>query len=897
MKKHFFLCITAFLSITAGYAQKGAWTVVEPAKAATLGEKSPLFTTAKEDLTLVTLNTQQLKAVLATAPARWSGVPGVEISIPTLDGSLQRYTVFEASNFAPGLQARFPEIRSYAGQGIDNPTAHLRLSISPSGIQTMVIKADSKAEFIEPFTTNSAVYAIFQSGDKRNKGKLPWSCTTRDDANLIKASEKVAQNAARSSALEFKTFRLALSCTGEYGAYFGGAAGALAAMNNTMTRVNGVYEIDLAVNLLMIENTTDVIYTSASGDPYSNMNAWSNQLQSTLTSVIGDENYDIGHLFARTGGGGYAGCIGCVCEDGSKGSGYTSPSDGVPAGDTFDIDYVVHEMGHQLGGNHSFSYSWEGTGTANISAQTEPGSGSTIMGYAGITDYDVQAHSDAYFTYANLRQIEVNLSGKTCGESYTMNNADFVVNAGTNYSIPKGTAFVLEGVGMEANPANITYTWEENDASTNASSGANSLPSLTKTSGANFRSVVPSASSVRYFPALGTVLEGSLSSTWESVSNASRAMRFTLTGRDNIAGTTSDFVGGYTKSDETIITIRTAAGPFTVTSQATAGTTYDANSQINVTWDVAGTTANGINCSQVDIFLSTDGGQSFSTVLASATANDGTEAVTLPAGAIGTDCRIMIKASNNVFYAVNSESFVIGYTLVSNCNTFTNNTAFTIPDGSSSSSTQTLTVSGVTGTVSSVKYNVNITHTDISDIILGAQNPTNANCSLWSLQCASSQNMNVTFSDGSPAVVCASPTTGTYKAVGTLANYTSGTINGTWKLRVRDAQAGDTGTLNSWSVEICTSQYVASTPDYGIKNFVVYPNPNNGSFTVEFNSESQNNVNIMVHDIRGRVVYNNTFANSGLYSGNINLNNAEQGIYLVTVQDGSRKETKKIVVR
>lgn len=897
MKKHFFLCITAFLSITAGYAQKAAWTVVEPSKAETLGEKSPLFSTAKEGLTLVTLNTQQLKAVLATAPARWSGVPGVEVAVPTLDGSLQRYTVFEASNFAPGLQARYPEIRSYAGQGIDDPTAHLRLSISPSGIQTMVIKADSKAEFIEPFTTNSAVYAIFQSGDKRDKGKLPWSCTTHDDANLISASEKAAQSAARSSALQFKTFRLALSCTGEYGSYFNGVAGALAAMNNTMTRVNGVYELDLAVNLIMIENTDDVIYTSSASDPYTGMNAWNRQLQTTLTSVIGEENYDIGHLFARSGGGGNAGCIGCVCEDGSKGSGYTSPSTGIPVGDSFDIDYVAHEMGHQLGGNHSFSFSWEGIGTANISAQTEPGSGSTIMGYAGITDYDVQAHSDAYFTYSNLKQIESNLSGKSCGESYTMNNATYVVNAGSNYSIPKGTAFVLSGVGMASNPANITYTWEENDASTQATEGDASIPSLTKTSGANFRSVVPSASTVRYFPALSSVIEGNLSTAWESVTNVNRAMRFTLTGRDNVAGTATDFVGGYTKSDETIITVRSAAGPFQVTSQGTPDINYDLNSQINVAWDVAGTTANNINCSQVDIFLSTDGGQSFGTTLATATANDGSETVTIPAGVSGTDCRIMVKASNNVFYSVNLERFVIGYTLVNNCSTFTNNTSFAIPDGSTSSTTRTLDVSGVTGTVTSIKYNVNITHPDLSDLILGAQNQTNTNCSLWNLQCSNNQNMNVTFSDTGSTVVCASPTAGTYKAIGTLNNYTTGTINGTWKLRVRDAQTGDSGTLNSWSVEICTSQYVASTPDYGVKNFVVYPNPNNGSFTVEFNSESQNNVNITVHDIRGRAVYNNTFANSGLYSGNINLNNAEQGVYLVTVQDGSRKETKKIVVR
>ena len=84
---------------------------------------------------------------------------------------------------------------------------------------------------------------------------------------------------------------------------------------------------------------------------------WNAQLQSTLTSIIGEANYDIGHMFGASGGGGNAGCIGCVCVNGSKGSGITSPADGIPQGDNFDIDYVVHEVGHQLGANHTFSMS------------------------------------------------------------------------------------------------------------------------------------------------------------------------------------------------------------------------------------------------------------------------------------------------------------------------------------------------------------------------------------------------------------------------------------------------------------------------------------------------------------------------------------------------------------
>jgi hypothetical protein len=175
-----------------------------------------------------------------------------------------------------------------------------------------------------------------------------------------------------------------MSVTGEYTAYFGGTkALALAAINNTMTRVNGVFEKDFSARMVLIANNDLVIYTAAASDPYSaasGMSSWNSQLQSTLTSVIGEANYDVGHLFGATGGGGNAGCIGCICVNGQKGSGYTSPADGIPSGDNFDIDYVAHELGHQFGGNHTFTTGNEGTGV-----HMEPGSGSTIMGYAGIT--------------------------------------------------------------------------------------------------------------------------------------------------------------------------------------------------------------------------------------------------------------------------------------------------------------------------------------------------------------------------------------------------------------------------------------------------------------------------------------------------------------------------------
>ncbi len=173
-------------------------------------------------------------------------------------------------------------------------------------------------------------------------------------------------------------------------------------------------------------------YYDPATDPYTNLNSWNAQLQATLTANIGEANYDIGHMFGASGGGGNAGCIGCVCVNGQKGSGITSPADAIPMGDNFDIDYVVHEVGHQLGANHSYSHVNEGTGV-----NKEVGSGITIMGYAGITSQDVAPHSIDIFHEANIQQIQTNLANKTCPITTVMTaNHTPVVAPVSNVTIP-----------------------------------------------------------------------------------------------------------------------------------------------------------------------------------------------------------------------------------------------------------------------------------------------------------------------------------------------------------------------------------------------------------------------------------------------------------------------------
>lgn len=613
------------------------------------------------------LNINGLKNALVNTPKRLAAgeKSQIIISFPNAEGKMEKFKVTENSNFEPELAAKYPDIKSYIGEGIENPASTVYFSISSLGLSSMEIYGDKSATFIEPYTKDLSSYVIYKKSDRKNLSK--FECTVLDAAQKGTSTAIAARNANDST---LRTFRLALSCTGEYTSYFGGTkAQALAAMNNTMTRVNGVFEKDFAARMVIIANNDTIIYTNASTDPYSapsvgtalsnanNTKGWNLQLQNTLTNVIGNAGYDIGHLFGDSGGGGNAGCIGCICvndtsstTDKNKGSGYTSPNGTPPSGDAFDIDFVAHEMGHQFGGNHTYSYVNEGT-LVNM----EPGSGSTIMGYAGITNQDVQMNSDAFFHAISIEQITNNIKAKTCSVNTPTGNSIPTANAGLDYTIPKSTPFMLTGSGTDADGDSLTYIWEQMDNASSTQTGANSAATATKTSGPTFRSWTPTASPVRYFPKMSSILAGSTTIAGseinvEALSSVARALNFRFTVRDNRAG------GAGNSSDDAKITVNTSAGPFNITSQNTA-VSYAGGSTQTITWNVAGTTGNGVNTANVDILWSTDNGNTWTTLLAG-TPNDGSQAVTIP-NASTTSGRIMVKGTNHIFFDVNNANISV----------------------------------------------------------------------------------------------------------------------------------------------------------------------------------------------------------------------------------------------
>jgi hypothetical protein len=625
---------------------------------------------------LFNLNTEQFRQELFSVAGNNRIRHSTVISLPNADGNIEEFEVVEASNFEPELQARFPDIRAYSGKGLTDKYATLKLSISPQGIQTMVFRTGNDNEFIEPYSKDHKIYSVYRS--HREKGKLPWTCTTDEKQMASDINSKVTLNAALatgSSTGQLKTMRLAQSCNGEYANYFGATSSAqvglvLAALNATITRCNGVFEKDLAVHLNLIANTTAVIYYNPSTDPYTTLNSWNLQLQQTLTSVMGNTNYDIGHMFGASGGGGNAGCIGCVCVNPAtsnslaKGSGITSPADAIPEGDNFDIDYVVHEMGHQLGANHTFSMSNEGTGQ-----QKEVGSGITIMGYAGITSQDVAPHSIDIFHETSIAQIQANLANKTCPVTtdISANNSIPVIAPVSNYTIPISTPFALTGSATDADADPVTYCWEQNDNS--STTGAGSVASPTKTTGPNWLSFSPTASPTRLFPRLSTILAGSnvtgplpggdAGANIEALSSVSRTLNFRLTVRDNHTySSTTPVAVGQTAFTDVVVTVTNTAGPFQVTSPNT-NVTWNAGGTATVTWDVNSTNAGSVNCTSVNILLSTDGGNTFPTVLAASTPNDGSQVITVPSTP-GTTNRIKVEAVGNIFFDISNTNFTIG---------------------------------------------------------------------------------------------------------------------------------------------------------------------------------------------------------------------------------------------
>ncbi|MCX6323684.1 MAG: M12 family metallo-peptidase [Sphingobacteriales bacterium] len=648
------LFISFFSAISfSSIAQNKFWTASTDAEATNTNLKR--VTIPKHYLTFK-LDTTALLDALRQAPEEFSTAARLNplvISLPMPNGEQKHFSITSYSMMEPALANEFPDIRTYSGQGIEDPTATLKMDWTSFGLHVMILSPTSESVWIDPFARGEKEYYI-------SYYKKDLSPKYFQETDVLPAEEGkggldgiVAGGPCLGPTL--RSYRLAVACTGEYAVAVGGTTPALlrSAIVTTVNRVNGVYEQEVTVRLVLIANNSVIEYLTPAGDPFTgndNPNVLINESQSVINANIGAANYDVGHTFS-TGGGGLA-QLGCVCTT-NKARGITGLPN--PVGDGYDIDFVAHEVGHQFGGQHTFNAaSGSCSGNGSTTANAEPGSGSTIMGYAGIctSTNDLQGNSDPQFHAISFDQIGTfsrTGSGSICGTAIATGNTAPTVAAGADFTIPISTPFMLTGSATDVNGDALTYSWEQVNVG-----GPFTTWNLPSGNAPIFRSFAPVATGVRIFPKITDIINN-VTTIGEILPSYVRTMAFRLTARDNRAG-----AAGICYDEIAVTTAGSTA--FNVTSQPSAVTwTANGSNTAIITWTVAGTTAAPFNVSNVDILLSVDGGFTYPYTLVSNTANDGTETIIIPS-ANTTKGRVMVKSRGNIFFDINLGNITIAST-------------------------------------------------------------------------------------------------------------------------------------------------------------------------------------------------------------------------------------------
>lgn len=590
------------------------------------------------------INTAELANRLQNVPYRevTSSAEETLLTIPHPNGTSHVYRVRKNQTLHPELAALFPEIQTFDIYGVSHPEEHGKIDVTPQGFHAMIMSPNNSTVFIDPLIHGqNDLHMVYYKKDFITDKAM--SCYV-DAASTIWEEDNAMEIRASYASCEMRTYRLALAATGEYTIFHGGTVAlALAAQATSMNRVNGVYEKAMAITMVIIPNNNLIIYTNPATDPYTNGDAGAmlGENQTNVNAVIGAANYDIGHVYG-TNSGGVAG-LGVVCSNTNKARGVTGS--GAPINDPFDIDYVAHEMGHQFAMNHTQNNNCN----RNNATAMEPGSASTIMGYAGICAPNVQNNSDDHLHGVSLREMGLFISGAghTCPVKTPLANAAPVINStNANVVVPISTPFALTANATDANGDLLLYNWEQMNNNTSTQP-----PVATSTGGPNFRSFPYTSNPTRYFPNL-TALANNGPFTWEVLPSVSRTMNFRVTVRDNHSvASCNDFANVTISTDAT-------AGPFVLTYPSATGIVWAGGSTETVTWNVANTTNANVNCQNVSIYLSIDGGQTYPHVLAANTPNDGSHAVTVP-NLPNTTSRVMVMAENGTFFDISNNNFQI----------------------------------------------------------------------------------------------------------------------------------------------------------------------------------------------------------------------------------------------
>ena len=893
MKNLLFFLI--FLVSFSGFSQNSYWKKVQNAN---VKSKMKLFKEQPVSYKVYELDKNVFIKNLEKSPQLTNKNRLKNILIPTDEGKMKTYEVFQSGTMSTELKAKYPSLRTYRIFS-KNHQEQGSIVVSKWGVFIEVFRAGKSPFLVQPVSKKNNTYMVY------NKKSLPkpktFECFFDESESLAKKKEA---NKAKSSDNVLRRYRYAVGTTGEYSQYHiqlainAGVINAnatdaekklvvLAAVTTTIDRLNTVYERDLGVQLSLVPNEDQVIFLDPDTDPYDNADIMSmlNVNTQVLNDHLGVNNYDGGHLFTTYPGGGISG-LGVICEDNQKARSVTGSDN--PIGDPYDIDYVAHEVGHSFGANHTFANSCNDN--RNTPTSVEPGSGSTIMAYAGICAPNVQGASDAYFHITSIKEITNFISFQgNCAQIIDIGNTAPVIQVETyaNKYIPKSTPFMLSAQAVDNENDMLTFGWEEQDVITDDNIQGYT-PVSTNVNGPMFRSYWPTERGIRYFPQVAYILNGTYGSEWEVLPEVSRFLTFEVTVRDNHPG------GGQSPHSALAVQVDASTGPFRVTSQG-ADETWLPGETKTITWNVAGTTEGNVACPTVDILLSTDHGQTFTYVLADNVPNDGNETINVPANLEVANAYLMVKGHDRYFFDLAKGRISIG-NFQTVCDNFSTSPGITIPDNNPAGISSTLVIND-NGQIEDINIPVNISHTYIRDLYIKLTSPAGTEVVLYDRNCNNQQNIVATFDDQGQALNCGN-LSGDVIPVGILDNFAGENMQGTWTLFVSDSQADDIGTLNSWGIEFC-KQVSAGINEDSIPSLKIWPNPTKDLVNISFEPEGEaHKAVIKIIDLSGRIIISQeSSVSKNQFTQKISTSGLSKGIYLIQINYGVLNSTQKLIIK
>ncbi|NPA43093.1 MAG: T9SS type A sorting domain-containing protein [Chlorobi bacterium] len=833
------------------------------------------------------LNDRVRAPELGRAPLRGSGLEGVALEFPVNnEGKTEVFRMYRTEYMEPGLAARFPELRTYAGQSASGKT--LYLTVTPYESTLIVLRPGEDTYLIKQFDGDR--WIGFNRTDQPDESQMRCETDTQEEGNTFEsAARPVFEDGV------MRKFRLALSITGELSGYHLNRLGisstepdsvkiaaVLGAVLQGVTRINSVYERDLAISLMLVDRNDRLIFLDPNSDPFDNytrdMSGLLSANQNTVDNQIGNNRYDVAQVWCYGGLQGLA-RLRSVCNSTAKAM--AAARGDYPEADRFLVKVASHEMGHQFGAYHVFYNSCGGNRTDNHAV--EPGSGTSIMAYAGICPPNIQFQTDDRFNAISINDIWQFIYGQgTCAAIDQLTNRAPTLNAGPDRYIPKETPFVLTAHASDPDGDVLTYTWDEQDIPNHDYS---TTPQPTWTSGPMFRPFPPRVDSLRYFPNLDSLLADrpELSTTWEVLPSVQRLLKFTVTVRDN------NVEGGLIDRDNITLGVVDNAGPFRVTSQPSSEV-WHAGETRTVTWDVAGTDGGNVNCQFVDIIYARDG-RHFLDTLAALVPNTGSYTLTVPPAIHGVNGRLMVKARDNYFLSLAKGKITIGnYNQVCNVS-YRSTPGIAIPDGNSAGITDTIYISPGQS-ITDVDVYVRINHSYVADLDISIISPSGHEVVLWSRNCGNRDNLDVIFDDEASPINCDSLQGVRVKPLNALGLYDASYHGGPWVLKVVDNLSPDSGTLEEWGLDFCLLQLDA--PEQIFRGLKVYPVPAGDVLHIDLPESVRGDLKVRLFDLNGRLLIDEVYEGE---TGRINLplQGLARGQYVLTLTSADQSHRQLII--